>query len=118
MLHGRLDLAVILEPPRRTRVQALRLGRIGGAQLALEHRGEEVVVAIFVTDLVERDEEEVRTRDLREQCGRGRGLEHDVAELGREPVEDRRPEEEAPDLGPRRCEDIVGEEVEDVARVP
>ena len=101
VLHRSLDLAVILEPRRRARVQAPGLGRIGGAQLALEHRGEEVVVAIFVTDLVERDEEEVRVRDLRPAARpRTRSRARTSQRSGREPVEDRRPEEEAPNLGP------------------
>ena len=119
VLDRRLDVAVLLRatPTRARAGAAARSGRRRGARArASRRRGGGSGTRARPRRAATR--KRFAPAISVEQRRRGRDLEHGVAEVGREPVEHRRPQEEAPDLRRRRGEHVVGEEVEDVARVP
>jgi hypothetical protein len=111
-------LARIGVPLRGPQVEAGDVARPLLEQVGSEDVGEEMVVAVPVAAVVERDDEQVRTLE---------GLEHRpavvpagdrVAEGAAEAVEDRGVEEEPADVVGLSAEDLLDEVVHDVAVVP
>ena len=63
-------------------------------ELRSEEVAEQVVVAVPLAAIVERDDERIRAREGLERIGRVVRAEHRIAQGWRHPVEDRRPEQE------------------------
>ena len=91
---------------------------LGRDQLGVQGLGEEMVVAVPLPHLIERDHENVlpleQVDDLRGIIPPG----HRVAQRGAEPVQDRGPGEELADPGGQLAEYLLGQEVGDEPVVP
>ena len=115
--HRFLQIPVLLEPPRGSKVQhgdALRLRLL---DVAPKHVRKEMVVAVPLPSLVERDEEEIRVLGPLEKPPRCRRPSHHVAERRGEPREDGGLPQEGPDLVRESFENVVLQVVGDVAVV-
>ena len=83
-------------------------------ELRLEEFAEQVVVAVPLTAIVERDDERVRARERLERIGRVVRPEHRVAEGRRHPIEDRRAEQERLEIVRLPPQDFLEEVVRDL----
>ena len=116
--HGLLERIVLLKPSRRATVQGDGLVLPETAdQLGLQELGEQVVVAEPLPDAVERADEEVAVRDGAQQVARRVFARDRAAESGREPLEDRGPQEERRDLRRLLVEHLARQIAGDVAAV-
>ena len=91
--------------------------RIGDAQLMEQEIPEEVVVAVPVPLVVQRDDERVRVLHLPQQVGRSARARDRVTELRAQPVEDGGGQQEVVDLGGLPVQDLRRQVVDDVAIV-
>jgi hypothetical protein len=111
-----VGVAVRQEPASRAPVQLRDHGRLGALQLASQELAEEVVVAVPLAALVQRDQEQVRPLDLGERGG-GVAAGDRIADRHAEPLEDRRAEEEVADVAAQPSEHLAAEVVDDVTVV-
>ena len=107
-----LDETVRAAPSRRA---AAQLARVLAPELELQNLAEQMVIAIPLLACVERDQEHVRARELREHRSRVLATENRVAQLGREPPQHRGAHQEVLGLGRERRQNLVGQIVADVA---
>jgi hypothetical protein len=100
-------------PGARALVQGRPDARLGPGQLAAKHLREQMVIAVPLTVIVKRYEEEVLAlEDVNDLCcvtGPG----DCVAKGHAEPVQDGRPREELPDVARLSAEHLFGEKVDD-----
>jgi len=89
----------------------------GAAELVEQQVAEEVVVAVPLTGGVEGLQEEVRALQFLEQAVRADRVDDGVAQRARQPVEDRRVQEEAPNVFGLTVEYLGAQIVDDVAVV-
>ena len=83
-------------------------------ELRLEELAEQVVVAVPLAAIVERDDERVRARERLERIGRVDRAEHRVAERWGHPIEDRRAEQERLEIVRLPPQDLLEEVVRDL----
>ena len=111
-------LAVLLVPLARPPVQLRDAVGLLVEQARPQHVGEQVVVAIPLAPVVERDEEQVRPIE-RLQHGLAAVLAGDgIAQRAAQPVQDRGLQQEAPDVLGLALQDLLDQVVDDVAVVP
>ena len=110
-------VAVPLVPVARPPVQLADPLGLLVEQPGPEHVGEEVVVAVPVPAIVERDEEEVRPIEPLEHRLPAAAAGDGVAQRPGEPIEDRGLEQEVADLVGLALEHLLGEVVDDEAVV-
>ena len=112
------DVALLLVPGRGHRVELLHETGLLVEEPPAQDVGEEVVVAVPVPPVVQRDHEQVVPLE---------GLEHaaaigltgeGVAQGAVHPVEDGRPQQEVLDVGRQALQDLLDEVVDDVPVVP
>ena len=117
MPDGGGRITVVLEPGAGPPVQLGDPTRLLPEQLRAEHVGEQVVVAVPLPVVVERDEEQVGPLE-RDQPRRPPGLAGDgIAQRAGEPLEDGRLQQEVAHVGGLAREDLLGEVVHDEAVV-
>ena len=99
------------EPVRATPSRRAAAELAGGVapELELKHLAEQVVVAIPLAAIVERNEEHVRVREVRKHRNRVLAPQNCVAQLRREAPEHRRPHQEVLDLRCKRRQNLVGQ---------
>ena len=112
---GRVRLSLLGEPLVRALVELGDEPGLALRELGAEQIGEELVVAVPLAAVVERNEEEVRALELRQARRRATPPGHRVAERSRERVEDRGLEQEVPLARVQRAENDLGQVVDDVA---
>ena len=98
--------------PRRRAAAQRRRGL--EAELELQQLAEQMVIAIPLTARVQGDQEHVRADEICEHGGRVLAAEDRVAQLGREPGQHRRAQQELPFLRRERRQDLLGQVVRDV----
>src|SRR5580693_1111343 len=100
-------------PGTRALVQGRSDARLGPGQLAAKHLSEQMVIAVPLTVVVKRYEEDVLAlEDVNDLC-RVTGPGDGVAKGRAEPVQDGRPREELPDVARLPAEHLFGEKVDD-----
>ena len=112
---GRVRLSLLGEPLVRALVELGDEPGLALRELGAEQVGEELVVAVPLAAVVERNQEEVRALELRQARRRAPPPGHRVAERSRERVEDRGLEQEVPLARVQRAENDLGQVVDDVA---
>ena len=112
---GRVRLSLLGEPLVRALVELGDEPGLALRELGAEQIGEELVVAVPLAAVVERNQEEVRALELRQARRRATPPGHRVAERSRERVEDRGLEQEVPLARVQRAENDLGQVVDDVA---
>ena len=113
---GVLD-RLLREPVRATpsRRAAAQLARGVAPELELQNLAEQMVVAIPLPAGVERDQEHVRAREVREHRNRVLAPENRVAQLGGEAPQHRGAHQEVPDVRRERRQNLVCQIVADLA---
>ena len=109
------ETARLPQPGCRTPVGGRRGRRIGAEQLVSQQLPEQVVVAVPLASVVERDQERVRPLDVSQHRRRARSVDHLVAQRGAEPVQDRRCQHEGAGLCGLAGKNLSGQIVDDVA---
>ena len=117
MGDGLSSLAVALVPVARPPVQHGYDSRLLVENTDGEDVGEQVVVAVPLATVVERDDEQVRSLQRLEHRLARRLARDGIAERSRETTEDRRVQQETADLRRLAVEHLVGEVVDDEAIV-
>jgi hypothetical protein len=113
MPDGVGGITVVLEPGTGPPVQPPDVVRLLFEQVRAQHVGEQVVVAVPLPMVVERDEEQVGPLQ-RHQPRRAAGLTGDgVAQPTGEPVEDGGPQQEAAHVGGLAGQHLLGQVVHD-----
>src|SRR5262245_24629738 len=102
-------------PPVGSEVEVRRETGLAMLQLHAQELSEEMVEPVPLAVVVERDEEEVRARELTEPRGAALLLEHRVAERAAQASEDRRANHEVLHVGIVRLEHLGDQEVHDVS---
>ena len=101
--------------PTPSRRAAAQLVRGVSPELELQNVAEQMVVAIPLPTGVERDQEHIRVREVREHRSRVLATENRVAQLGCEAPQHRRAHQKVLDLRRERRQNLVGQIVPDVA---
>jgi hypothetical protein len=91
--------------------------RVAAIELRTEEPRHEVVEAVPLTAIVERDHQEVLLADPFDQVGRAGAVQQVVAEAAGDAVEARRVEQEGSDVGLEIIEQLLAEVVDEVAMV-
>ena len=112
VLDRLLDEPVRVTPSRRAAAQLA-----GGLapELELQNLAEQMVVAIPLPAGVERDQEHIRVREVRQHRSRVLASENRVAQLGCEAPQHRGAHQEVLDLRRERRQNLVGQIVADLA---
>ena len=105
----------VTQPGRRAPVGGRRGRWIGAEQLVPQQLAEQVVVAVPLAAVVERDQERVRPLDVSQHRRRASTVDHLVAQRSAEPVQDRRRQHEGTGLRRLAGKNLRGQIVNDVA---
>src|SRR5579859_6551707 len=100
-------------PGARALVQCRPDARLGPGQLTAKHLREQMVIAVPLTGVVQRHEEEVLALEEVDDICRVSGPGDCVAKGRAEPVQDGRPREELPDVTRQSAQHLLGEKVDD-----
>ena len=118
MADGLGPVAVVLVPVARPTVEDRDAVGLLVLEARPEHVGEELVIAIPLAAVVERDQEQVCAIERLKHRLAARLTGHGIAQRACQPVQDRRVQQEAPDLLGLTVQDLLDEIVDDVAVVP
>src|SRR5918996_1548156 len=117
VVHRLGGRSLVPVPSRGASVKGRCEARLSQLQLVPEELGEQAVIAVPLAFRVERDEEEVRALDVLEDRCRALAVDDRVAKRTAEALEDRRAQEEVPDLLGLAVEHLRAEVVDDVTLV-
>src|SRR5215217_1472659 len=97
------DQAALTQPDRRPPVGGCRSRWIGAEQLVPQQLTEQLVVAIPLSPVVQRDQERVRPLDVPQHCGGASTTDDLVTQRRAEPVQNRRRQQEGTSLRGLAC---------------
>ena len=117
VLHGLLRRPLSLVPARGPEVERWHGSSIPADELGAKDLPEEVVVAVPLPAAIEGLDEEVRVLELGDLLRRILATEDRVAQRRRDPVQDRRLQEEGEPLGRQAREELAGEVIHQIAIV-
>src|SRR5262249_38702242 len=115
VLDRRVDRSAGAMPCTCPAMQGRRDARLTVLELVAEERREKMMEAIPLASIVERHQEQVHTREVGEQLVRALLFEHRVAQRPTKLFEDRRPQHQGLTRWIVRVEDLVDEEVDNMA---